>query len=99
MQYRRRDSMARLYDLSPRTVDNMVKEMAESKRYPEDFVLKDVGYLLIEEEAFRDYLRYRKALKGAGARLVPKYLRAETPEDVYMIGGRYERVIKDAERR
>ena len=99
MQYRRRDSLTRLYELSPRTVDNVIKEMAESKRYPEDFMLRDVGYLLIEEEAFRDYLRYRKALKGAGARLVPKYLRAETPEDVYVIGGRYERTVQDVGRR
>ena len=99
MQYRRRDSMARLYDLSPKTVDNMVKEMEEAKRYPEDFCLKDIGYTLIEEAAFRDYLRYRRTLRGAGAKMVPKYLRGETPEDVYMIGGTYGRTIKDAERR
>ena len=87
MQYRRRDSLARLYDLSPRTVDQMVKEMAETKRYPEDFLLKDYGYVLIEEEAFRDYLAKRRVLKSAAAKLVPRYIRVETPEPIYMMKG------------
>lgn len=85
MQYRRRDSLTRLYDISPRTVDRMVKEMAQSGRYPEDFCLADVGYTLVEEEAFRDYLKNRKTLRNApGA--VPRYRRAENPEEVYLIG-------------
>lgn len=84
VQYRKRTNIAKLFDMSPRTVDKYIKEMEGSKRYPEDFCLKDVGSTLIEEEAFRDYLRYRRTLKSA-PRLVPKYLRAETPEEVYLI--------------
>ena len=100
MQYRRRDSMARLYDLSPRTVDNLVKEMAETQRYPEDFCLMDYGYVLIEEDAFRDYLRWRKVLKSAGAKKVPDYQRKETPEDVFILGGKYvERMVANVKRR
>ena len=81
MQYRRRDTITKLFDFkSPRTVDKLVKEMEESKRYPDDFLLKDIGYTLIEEEAFRDFLKWRKTLRSA-PQLVPKYLRT---------GGTYE---------
>ena len=85
VQYRKRESIARLFDFkAQRTVDKYVREMEESKRYPEDFCLRDNGYTLIEEAAFRDYLRYRRTLRSA-PKLVPKYLRAETPEEVYLI--------------
>ena len=79
MQYLKRESLARQYDLSPRTVDNRIKEMVESGRYPENFLVKDTGLTLVEEAAFFDYLFYRRMLKTA-PKLVPKYLRAETPE-------------------
>lgn len=85
MQYRRRDSMARLYELSPRTVDTILKEMIRSERYPEDFCLQDYGYTLIEEDAFRDYLRYRRTLKSAPM-MVPRYIRVEKSEPIYIKG-------------
>lgn len=82
MQYRRRDSLIRLYDLKERFADRVIKEMEKSGRYPEDsFLRPGRGILLIEEEAFRDYLRWRTQ-KG----IVPEYKRAETPEDTYLIG-------------
>lgn len=86
MQYRKRESMARLYDLNPHTVDTMTKEMAELGRYPKDFILRDIGYVLIEEAAFRDYLFHRKALKGPGRVHVAPYIRKNEGEPV-IIGG------------
>lgn len=88
MQYRRRDSMARLYDLNPRTIDVMTREMVASGRYPEDFLLKDIGYVLIEEAAFRDYLKNRRALKGAAGKFVAPYIRPSEGEPVYIGGTR-----------
>jgi len=89
MQYRRRDSLVRLYELSPKTVDKYVKEMAMSNLYPVDFCLKRKGVTLVEEEAFRHYLRWADLLEGG--RMVPQYQRAETPEDVYLIQWRETR--------
>ena len=86
MQYRRRDSLSRLYDLNTRFVDRLAKEMEESGRYPDDAILKDRGYVLIEEDAFRDFLKNRKALKQGLMALAP--YRRETPEEnIYVIGG------------
>jgi len=84
MQYRRRDSLIRLYDLKERFADRVIKEMEKSGRYPEDsFLRPGRGILLIEEEAFRDYLRWREQLKN---KYVPEYKRAETPEKIYLTG-------------
>ena len=40
MQYRRRDSLVRLYELSKRFIDQLLKEMEEDGRY-------DVKYCLV----------------------------------------------------
>lgn len=85
MQYRKRETLARLYDIDPRTVDSRIKEMVKIGRYPENFILRDTGLTLIEEAAFNDYLQYRKMLKRV-PKAVPKYIRAETPETIYLIG-------------
>lgn len=84
MQYRRRDSLVRLYELKKATVDRYLKEMEQQGRYPEDAILRGRGYVLIEEDAFRDYLKNRDKLKAAI--VVKPYKRAETPEDIYFIG-------------
>lgn len=86
MQYRRRDSLSRLYDLNTRFVDRLAKEMEESGRYPDDAILKGRGYVLIEEDAFRDYLKNRSIMKQGLMALAP--YRRETPEEeVFVIGG------------
>ena len=86
MYYRRRDSLARQYDISKRFVDTLVKEMEEEDRYPEDAVLRGKGYVLVEEDAFRDYLKNRAVI---GIKMIPPYVRKkETPEDLYVIGER-----------
>lgn len=80
MQYRRRDSLIRLYDLKERFADRVIKEMEKSGRYPEDsFLRPGKGTLLIEEDAFRDFLRHR------GQKL-PYVRPVETPEKVYLRG-------------
>lgn len=76
MQYRRRDSLVRLYELSKRFIDQLLKEMEEDGRYPEDAILRGKGYVLVEEDAFRDYLRNR-------GKKIPYVRKAETPEDIY----------------
>ena len=89
MQYRRRDSLQRLYELKKSFIDQLAKEMDTNGRYPEDAILRGKGYVLIEEDAFRDYLKNRDKLKAAI--VVAPYKRAETPEDIYLLGGAYER--------
>ena len=87
MQYRRRDSLVRIYELSKRFIDQLIKEMEEMERYPEDTVLRGRGYVLVEEDAFRDYLKWRMALHKKFIRhYLPEYKRAETPEKIYMRG-------------
>ena len=83
MQYRRRDSLVRLYEVSKRFVDELTKEMQETGRYPEDAILRGKGYVLTEENAFRDYLKNREKIR-VGI-IVPPYTRVETPEDIYMV--------------
>lgn len=89
MQYRRRDSMARLYDLNIRFVDTLAKEMEKSGRYPGDSVLRGKGYVLIEEDAFRDYLHVREMLRDPVVRaFVEEYQRpVEKAEEIYVLGG------------
>ena len=79
MQYRRRDSLTRIYELSKRFVDQLIKEMEQDGRYPEDAIIRGKGYILIDEDAFRDFLRYR------GTK-VPYVRPVETPEKVYLRG-------------
>lgn len=79
MQYRRRDSLTRIYELSKRFVDQLIKEMEQDGRYPEDAIIRGKGYILIDEDAFRDFLRHR------GQKL-PYVRPAETPEKVYLRG-------------
>lgn len=85
MQYRRRDSLMRLYERSKRFVDDVLKEMEKSGRYPGDSILRGKGYVLTNEDDFRDYLRWREAIKAG--RKVPPYNRpVETPEKIYLRG-------------
>ena len=80
MQYRRRDSLVRIYELSRRFVDDLISEMEQSGRYPEDAVIRGKGYCLVDEDAFRDYLRAR-------GRMFPPYVRpVENPETIYLKG-------------
>lgn len=79
MQYRRRDSLTRIYELSKRFVDQLIKEMEQDGRYPEDAIIRGKGYILIDEDAFRDFLRHR------GQKL-PYVRPVETPEKVYLRG-------------
>lgn len=79
MQYRRRDSLIRIYELSKRFIDQLIKEMEQDGRYPEDAIIRGKGYILIDEDAFRDFLRHR------GQKL-PYVRPAETPEKVYLRG-------------
>ena len=77
--------MSRLYDHSPRWVDDRVKEMRETDRYPEMTILKGKGYILVSEDAFRDYLYWKDAIEQ-GREIPPYVIPAETPEKVYLRG-------------
>ncbi len=79
MQYRRRDSLTRIYELSKRFVDQLIKEMEQDGRYPEDAIIRGRGYILVDEDAFRDFLRHR------GTK-VPYVRPVETPEKIYLRG-------------
>ena len=59
MQYRRRDSLVSIYELSKRFIDQLIREMEQDGRYPEDAIIRGKGYILIDEDAFRDFLRHR----------------------------------------
>ena len=43
MQYRRRDSLTRIYELSKRFVDQLIREMEQDGRYPEDAIIRGKG--------------------------------------------------------
>lgn len=77
---------AQAFGLDPRTVSTYVAEMEASGRYPENFVCRDKGYVLIEYAAFWDYLYNRKALRGPGKIYVAPYIRKQ-PEPVIVLGG------------
>ena len=79
MQYRRRDSLVRIYELSKRFIDQLIKEMEQDGRYPEDAIIRGRGYILVDEDAFRDFLRHR-------GKKVPYVRPVETPEKIYMRG-------------
>ena len=74
--YKKRDSIAKLFDISMRMVDTITKEISECGRYPKDAVLRDEGYVLLDVDVFQDYLFNRKNLKNkTTAKLVPEYKR------------------------
>lgn len=79
MQYRRRDSLVSIYELSRRFIDQLIKEMEQDGRYPEDAIIRGRGYVLIDEDAFRDYLRHRDMK-------IPYVRPVEIPEKVYLKG-------------
>ena len=79
MQYRRRDSLVSIYELSKRFIDQLIREMEQDGRYPEDAIIRGKGYILVDEDAFRDFLRHR------GQKL-PYVRPVETPEKVYLRG-------------
>lgn len=87
MQYRRRDSLMRLYELGRSFTDQIIKEMETCGRYPEDTVLRGGKYVRVNEDDFRDYLLHRDRLKDpTTGKLVPAYQRPnETIEDIYII--------------
>lgn len=80
MQYRKRDTLCQLYEYSKRFVDEAIKEMEQTGRYPGDSILKGKGYIRVNEDDFRDFLRWREALRQG--RRIPPYKRVETPEDL-----------------
>ncbi len=87
-QYRRRDSLSNIYELSTRFVDTLVKEMEKMDRYPKGTVLRGKGYVLTDEDAFRDYLDNRtRLLDPTTGPLVEPYIPPEPlrGEDVYVI--------------
>lgn len=71
--------MVRIYELSKRFIDQLIKEMEQDGRYPEDAIIRGKGYILIDEDAFRDFLRHR------GQKL-PYVRPVETPEKIYLRG-------------
>lgn len=95
MQWRRRESLSHMFELSSRFVDMLIKEMEASGRYPKGTILRGKGYVLTEEEAFKDYLFYRTRLNDpTTGSLVAPYKQEETKgEDIYLIP---EHLIKQA---
>lgn len=74
--YKRRDSLAKLFDLSMRMVDKLLTEIENNNRYPKDSVLRDKGYVLCDVDVFQDYLKNRKLLKSeSGKKQVSPYKR------------------------
>lgn len=74
--YKRRDSLAILFDISIRMVDKLVSEIEKEKRYPKDSILRDKGYVLVDVDVFKDYLQNRKLLKSeSGRKKVPPFVR------------------------
>ena len=78
MQYRSRTNLSKVFDRAPRTVDKYIKEMQQTGRYPEDCFLKGRGYVLIDEQAFRDFLLYKDRIMDGIP--IPPFVRIETPE-------------------
>ena len=74
--YKRRTSLAALFDISIRLVDILISEIEASSRYPKDSILKDKGYVLIDVDVFQDYLMNRKQLKDSvTSKKLPPYKR------------------------
>lgn len=74
--YKRRDSLAILFDLSIRMIDKLISEIDGNKRYPKDSILRDKGYVLVDVDVFQDYLQNRKLLKSeSGSKKVPPFKR------------------------
>ena len=74
--YKRRSSLAALFDISIRLVDILISEIEASPRYPKDSILKDKGYVLVDVDVFQDYLKNRQQLKGeTTSKMLPKYQR------------------------
>ena len=71
--YKRRDSLCKLFDISFRLVDIILKEMEACKRYPKNVVMRDKGYVLVHVDAFKDYLQYRAVIKEAGIEKLPPF--------------------------
>ncbi len=74
--YKRRDSLAILFDLKISMIDKLLKEIENEKRYPKDSVIRDTGYVLADIDVFQDYLTNRKQLKSeAGRKKLKPYVR------------------------
>ena len=78
MQYRSRLNLAKCFDRAPRTIDKYIKEMEQTGRYPDICFLKGRGYVLIDEQAFLDYLLYHDRIRDGVA--VPPFEHYEVPE-------------------
>lgn len=76
MQYRTITHLSEAFDLSTKTVRKRVTGMRNeisSGRYPPEAII-DTGKVIVDEYAFRDYLKYGSALEGKNTRdSVPKY--------------------------
>jgi hypothetical protein len=74
--YKRRDSLAILFDLNVRMVDKLLREIEACKRYPKDAVMRDRGYVLADVDVFQDYLKNRRLLKSeSGSKCLDPYQR------------------------
>ncbi len=83
--YKRRSSLMKDFDLSKAFIDKIIKEIEidvdTHTRYPNDAILRDVGYVLIDTEVFKDYLQYRRLLKSDAARKkLPPFVRSNASE-------------------
>lgn len=76
MQYRTVTHLSKTFDLSTHTIERRIAGMRNeisSGRYPPEAII-DTGRTIVDEYAFRDYLKYGSALEGKNTRdLVPKY--------------------------
>ena len=76
MQYRTITHLSEAFDLRTKTVRKRVAGMRNeisSGRYPPEAII-DTGKTIVDEDAFKDFLKYGSALSGKNTRdLVPKY--------------------------
>ena len=76
MAYMSRKHLSEAFDLSTKTVRKRVAGMRNeisSGRYPPEAII-DTGKTIVDEDAFKDFLKYGSALSGKSTRdLVPKY--------------------------
>ena len=79
MLYMTRKNLSKEFQISPRTVDERLKEIEaqiELGRYGRHSIIRDVGYVSCNPLVFADYLTYRQALRSkcpSIVKSVPKF--------------------------
>ena len=63
MKYKCRKELSTEYKKSLATIDRYIKAMSESGGYSSKEILRDVGLILVDEEAWIDFLSVKGRLK------------------------------------